>query len=112
MEIYRDRSKGILTLSQQDYLDQITELYNMQQAKAVCTTVGAHFKLYSVKDQDEKLEALFRICVPYSNAFGSLMYAKISAKPEIAYGVSLVSRFMSRLGGTHWQAVQWLLRYI
>ena len=50
--------------------------------------------------------------VPYSNAVGSLMYAMIASRPDIAYGVGLVSRFMSCPSKEHWQAVKWLLRYI
>ena len=50
--------------------------------------------------------------VPYTNAVRSLMYAMIGTRPDIAYGVSLVSRFMSKPSKDHWKAVKWLLRYV
>ena len=50
--------------------------------------------------------------VPYSNTVGSLMYAMIGTRPDIAYGVSLVSRFMSNPSKEHWSVVKWVLRYL
>lgn len=40
------------------------------------------------------------------------MYAMIGSRPDLAYAVGLVSRFMSRPGEIHWEAVKWLLRYM
>ena len=46
------------------------------------------------------------------SAVGSIMYAMIGSRPDLAYAVGLVSRFMSRPGEIHWEAVKWLLRYM
>ncbi|XP_075487994.1 secreted RxLR effector protein 161-like [Primulina tabacum] len=50
--------------------------------------------------------------VPYSNAIGSVMYLMVSTRPDIAYSVSFLSRYMSNPSVYHWQAVKWLLRYL
>ena len=50
--------------------------------------------------------------IPYANAVGSLMYVIMCTRPDIAYSMSLVSRFMSNPGKVHWQALKWILRYI
>ncbi|XP_047326536.1 secreted RxLR effector protein 161-like [Impatiens glandulifera] len=50
--------------------------------------------------------------VPYSNAIGSVMYLMVSTRPDIAYTVSCLSRFMSNPGISHWNALKWLLRYL
>ena len=50
--------------------------------------------------------------VLYSNVVGSMMYAMIVIRLDIAYGVGLVSRFMSFPSKGHWHAVKWLLRYL
>ena len=78
----------------------------MNDAKPVSTPLQAHFKLCSVKGELLKEEADYMKHVPYSNAVGSLMYAMIGTRPDIAYGVSLVSRFMSKPSKEHWQAVK------
>jgi len=50
--------------------------------------------------------------VHYSNIVGSLMYAMIGIKLDMAYGFSLVSRFMSKPVKEHWNVVNWFLRYL
>ncbi|RVW20064.1 Retrovirus-related Pol polyprotein from transposon TNT 1-94 [Vitis vinifera] len=37
---------------------------------------------------------------------------KVLSRPDIAYVVGVVSRFMSRPGKQHWEAVKWILRYL
>ncbi|KAL2231740.1 UNVERIFIED_CONTAM: Retrovirus-related Pol polyprotein from transposon TNT 1-94 [Sesamum indicum] len=49
---------------------------------------------------------------PYASAIGSLMYAMICTRPDIAHAVGVVSRFMSNPGVMHWEAVKWILRYL
>lgn len=50
--------------------------------------------------------------VPYSSAVGSLMYAMVSTRPDIAHAVGVVSRYMHNPGKEHWNAVKWILRYL
>ena len=47
--------------------------------------------------------------VPYSSVVGSLMYAMVCTRPDLAHAVSVVSRFMSNPGKNHWEAVKWIL---
>ena len=48
----------------------------------------------------------------YANVVSSLMYDMVCTRPDIAYSVSLVSRFMSNTGKVHWKALEWIMRYI
>ena len=50
--------------------------------------------------------------VPYSFAVGSIMYAMICTRPDIAYAVGVVSRYMSNLGKKRWEAVKGIMRYL
>jgi len=43
--------------------------------------------------------------IPYTCAIGSLMYAMICIRPDIAHAMGVVSRFMSNLGRKHWEVV-------
>eukprot|EP00253_Pinus_taeda_P022440 PITA_22440 len=44
--------------------------------------------------------------VPYSSAVGSLMYAMVCTRPDIAHAVGVLSRFMSKPGKEHWTTVK------
>lgn len=50
--------------------------------------------------------------VPYASAVGSLMYAMVCTRPDIAHAVGVVIRFLSNLGREHWNAVKWVMRYL
>ena len=40
------------------------------------------------------------------------MYAMICTRPDIAYVVGTIRRFLSNPGKEHWGAVKWILRYL
>ncbi|XP_035837195.1 secreted RxLR effector protein 161-like [Helianthus annuus] len=46
----------------------------------------------------------------YSRAIGSLMYAMISTRPDIAYAVGKLRRYTSNPGVSHWQAMNRVFR--
>ena len=50
--------------------------------------------------------------VPYSFAVGSLMYAVVCTRPNIAHAVGVVSKFMVNLSKDHWEVVKWIFRYL
>ena len=50
--------------------------------------------------------------VPYALAIGSLMYAMVGTRPDIAHVMGVVSRYMSKSGKQHWEAVKWILIYL
>ncbi|KAJ4708896.1 Retrovirus-related Pol polyprotein from transposon TNT 1-94 [Melia azedarach] len=50
--------------------------------------------------------------VPYASAVGSLMYAMVYTRPDLAQSVSVVSRFMGEPGKEYWKAVKRIFRYL
>ena len=50
--------------------------------------------------------------LPYASACGSLRYTMVATCPNIAYAEGVVSRYMSNLSKSNWQAVKCILRYL
>lgn len=50
--------------------------------------------------------------IPYASVVGSLMYVMICTRHDLAYAISLVSRFMSNPDKKHWMDLKWILRYV
>nr|GEU75162.1 zinc finger, CCHC-type [Tanacetum cinerariifolium] len=50
--------------------------------------------------------------VSYANVVGSLMYLMVYMRPDIAYAVSVVSRYLANSGKTQSEAVKWILKYL
>ena len=73
----------------------------MLDAKSVQTPLGSQFKLSKVQAPVRNQDKSMMSEVPYAQAIGSLMYAMVCTRADIAYVVSLVSRFMSDPGKEH-----------
>ncbi|KAH9703868.1 hypothetical protein KPL70_011252 [Citrus sinensis] len=87
--------------------------FGMVNSKSVTTPVAAHFKLSKQQEpEEEEADINHMRRIPYSSAVGSIMYAMVCTRPDVAYGIGLVSRFMGNLGKEHWEVVKWLLRYL
>lgn len=112
MEINIDFLDDIIFLSQRKYVMKMLERFGMQHCKAVGTPLVLHLKLSSeqcpVTEEDKRRMSN----VPYSNAVGSLMYAMVSIRSDLACVVSVVSRFMHNLGKAHWEVIKLILRYL
>ena len=50
--------------------------------------------------------------VPYSLVVGSLMYVMICTRPNIAYVVGVVNRYMSNPSKKHWEAMKGIMCYL
>ena len=112
INIYRDRKNKQLWLSQERYIEKLLERFNMKNAKPVNSPLAGHFKLSSQQCPTSKEDQAEMSKIPYASAVGSLMYAMVCTRPDIAYAVGVVSRFLSNPGKKHWAAVKWILRYL
>ena len=50
--------------------------------------------------------------VPYREAVGSLMFLAIVSRPDIAYSVNLVSKYLNKHNSEHWGAVKRIFAYL
>ena len=112
MTIIRDREKGSIWLSQSDYVSRVLDKFKMNNVKEVGVPMGQHYKLSVQQSPKNTAEEQEMQSIPYANIIGSVMYAMISTRPDIAQAVSVTSRFMMNHGREHWSALKWLLKYL
>nr|GEU61594.1 retrovirus-related Pol polyprotein from transposon TNT 1-94 [Tanacetum cinerariifolium] len=112
MKIVKDRSRKIMKVTQSRYISKILNNFRIDNGKSVQMLLSGHFKLSSkdcsVRDCDIERMSM----VSYANAVGSLMYLMVCTRPDIAYAVSVVSRYLANSGKNHWEAVKWILKYL
>ena len=48
----------------------------------------------------------------YASAMGSIMYAMLCTKPDVAYALSIAIRFQANPREDHWKAVKNILKYL
>ncbi|MCO5582534.1 hypothetical protein L7F22_036433 [Adiantum nelumboides] len=98
MRIKRDRQRGILELSQEQYVHKVLEHFSMQAGNTLSTPMQPCLKIS--KDNCPKFDAekAQLAKVPYSLAVGSLMYAMVAMIPDIAFAVGVVSHCQAFFG--------------
>ncbi|XP_022890911.1 uncharacterized protein LOC111405988 [Olea europaea var. sylvestris] len=92
-------------ISQEGYAKEILKKFNIEDCKHVCTPVKCGIKL-SKDDEDEKVNpTLFKSLV------GNLRYLTCT-RPDILFGVGLISRYMETPPMTHMKTAKRILFYI
>ena len=111
-QILRNRKAKKLWLSQEKYIEQVLERFNMKHAKPISTSLGSHFKLRKKSCSSSKKEKGDIASTIYSSAIGSLTNAMVCIRLDIAHAVGVVSRFMVNPCKDHWEAMKWIFRYL
>ncbi|GKB97559.1 putative RNA-directed DNA polymerase [Tanacetum coccineum] len=112
IRIFRDRCAKKLHISQEQYTEKVLCRFNMDKAKVVSSPLTTNFKLADKDCPSSKKNIQKMDRVPYASAVGSLMYAMVCTRPDLAHAVGVVSRFLSNPGKKHWEAVKWIFRYL
>ena len=110
--IQRDRSRGILGLSQRNYIDKVLKRFGMQDSKPGDTPVAKGDKFSLNQCPKNNLEVKEMQKIPYASAVGSLMYAQVCTRPDIAYIIGMLGRYLSNPGMDHWKAAKRVMRYL
>ena len=84
----------------------------MQDCKPIFTLLAINFKLSSSMSHRNEAERMEMSRVPYASAVGSLMFAMICTRLDIAQVVGAASRYMANPGREHWNTIKRILRYI
>jgi hypothetical protein len=59
-----------------------------------------------------KLEKSEMQNIPYASVIGSIMYAQVCTRSDIAYITGTLGRYLSNPGLDHWKAAKKVLRYL
>jgi len=110
MSVKRDRRNRTLRLSQHGYIEKVLREFGMwENTNAVATPMNTSGKL---EPMPEDYKATEELCSWYSRAIGSLMYAMLGTRPDIAFAVSVCSRYLANPGEPHRKAVKHIMRYL
>ena len=112
IKVQRDRRAGLLTMSQKKYVEEVLARFGMEEAKPVAIPMATTTVLSKAQCPQNEEEARSMAGVPYRSLVGSLMYLMVSTRPDLAYPVGVLSRFLENPGRQHWEAGKRLLRYV
>jgi hypothetical protein len=99
---------GSVTLGQQSYINSILQRYGMENANTVNTPMDHKTRLDNVSNNaDSEADQVL-----YQSIVGSLMYAAQATRPDIAFAVAALSRYLLKPYKTHMTAAKRVLRYL
>ena len=112
IRVLRDRAKKAIHLSSAHKINDILQDYNMSDC--IPSAVPLDHVSVSAKDcpATGSSEQSEMAKVPYRECVGRLIYLMRTTRPDIAYPVSVASRFLANPGHKHWNLVKRILRYL
>ena len=98
INIYRDRPKRLLGLSQSTYIDKMLKRFSMDQSKRGYAPMVSGITLSKPLCSQTQDERTHRSMIPYASTIGSIMHAMLCTRPDVSYALSVTSRYQSNPG--------------
>lgn len=100
-----EKSENQIFIHQTKYIEKLLYKFDMCHAKNNNIPVDPHTILEQSSTVPDKT-------IQYREAVGSLMHLAIVSRPDIMFGVSLVSRYLNCYDHTHWNVVKKIMKYL
>ncbi|CAI7752610.1 unnamed protein product [Closterium sp. NIES-53] len=109
LHITRDRARRTITLTQSHMVHQVLQRFGFQYSSPQLTPLSTSH-LLSAPHSDESVEPSGL----YPELVGCLMYLMTCTRPDLAYPLSLLARYVApgRHRKVHWDAAKRVLRYL
>jgi len=108
IEIIRNMFTKTIFIHQSSYINRLLRRFNMLDAKPKETPADLGVSFVSTGDKERDMYDE----IPYRQAIGCLMFLANVTRPDIAYIVNYLSRFISNYEKQHWCALKNIFRYL
>ena len=107
VSIQRDWEKGTIKLSQKQYISDLLERFQMNDANPAITPmeIGQRLRTEDVQADKDTIKT-------YQQLMGSLNYLNSWTRPDVAYPISQCAKYMTNPSPTHVGAAKRNLRYL
>jgi hypothetical protein len=106
-EVIRNRNQRTLMLRQLAYIRKVLDHYRMTHCNPLSVPMLPGQILPKTEGPCPDMEG-----VPYREAIGSLMYAAVGTRPDIAHATNILSQFNENPSYDYWAAVKRVLQYL
>ncbi|KAF7564387.1 uncharacterized protein PtrM4_152160, partial [Pyrenophora tritici-repentis] len=109
VRVTRDRANKAIYLDQQQYLETVLDKYGITSAKYKSKKIPAadYEHLKPATPEDARIDS-----TQYSQIIGSLMYAMVFTRPDIAFVLGRLAQYMRDPVEMHGTALKNLMRYL
>jgi hypothetical protein len=93
-------------------MEEVLKRFGMEDCKPIGTPLDTKVKFVKLSNEEYDADAPRMGSVPYKSTVGSLMYAMVATRADLAFAISTVSQHMATPGWSHWMAVKRIMRYL
>ena len=103
----RSKRKDIIFILR-EVIEKVFQRFHMDKSKVVSSLLATHFRLSSQQSPtiDSEKDDMSRVL--YASTIGSLIYAMVCTRLDIAHAIGTISHFLSNMGREHWNVVKWI----
>jgi hypothetical protein len=106
VRVIRDRTQKKLWLVHDTYLEKVAQKFNLVDGKCPSTPLPIReLNKHEGQAQPSRIKR-------YQEKVGSVLYAAIMTRLDVAYTAALLSQFLTNPGPEHIDAVDWTIRYL
>lgn len=105
MHVTHDHKAGLVSLSQEKFIEDILQRFGKSNVRPMPTPVLANEQLNKLKTPKIEVKE-------YQQAIGSLMYPMLDTCPDLAFTVALLGRHTATPGEQHQRALDHIFRYL
>ena len=107
VQIKQNKNHKTLTLSQEKYIHEILEKFNMSHSNPVSTPLESGIR-YSIQQSYQLLphEKYEMTKIPYKQAIGSLQYLVTCTRWDLTFSIQHLAQFMANPAPTHWLGIK------
>jgi hypothetical protein len=115
IHILRDRAKNLLWLSQEAYIDKIANQFNVDLTGRLPDTpmIGELLPNEILPNEMTASKTASKTSIhSYQTKIGSILFAAITTRPDIAFAVSRLARYNTNPSDSHHQAADRTIQYL
>ena len=105
--IVQDKENKQVFLHQGQYIEKMLKKFGQREAKPVSTPADLNVKLQKENGFCRPVDV-----ISYQSVVGSLLYAALATRPDIAQAVGVVLKFCANPTQSHFMAAKRILRYL
>jgi hypothetical protein len=110
--VRRNREERTLSLSQESYIKAIINRFGFEHLKPLSTPMDPNTRPSSADCAQTTQDHAYMKNKPYREAVGSLNYAALGTRLDLAYVVGILSKYFEKPGPAHWAAVRRAFAYL
>ncbi|KAF8831255.1 hypothetical protein HHX47_DHR1000495 [Lentinula edodes] len=112
MTIWQDPQTKAITISQTAYLQRMLAHFHLDHVRRRTTPLPPTMHLHESSKPLPADEKAFMEDKPYRAVVGSVLWAQVCTRLDLAFAGSLLARYQLNPGWAHWECVEWVAGYI